>query len=84
VSPGDHAISLPEIADIRPRSFHDTGGIHAGDEWKVEVWIVRACGARASFRIGWIDTRITDSDQHFTMFGSGIGTSFKCITSGSP
>jgi hypothetical protein len=58
------------IGDIRPRSFDDTRGIHAGNEWKINVSIsiARACAlARAGFRIGWIDARIADPDQYFTI-----------------
>src|SRR5882724_993263 len=65
-APSDLAIPLSEFGDVRPGSLHDTGGIHAGDEWKREV-IARAC-----FRIGWIDTRIADADQCLS-WGSGTG-----------
>jgi hypothetical protein len=41
-APGDFAISLLEIGDIRPRSLDDTGGIHAGDKRDGDVSIAIA------------------------------------------
>jgi hypothetical protein len=64
-APGHDPISSTEFSDIRPRSFHGTGGIHAGDEWKGDARA--AAEAPACFRIGRIDTRVSDPDQYFTL-----------------
>jgi hypothetical protein len=43
--PSDHAISLPQSSGVRPRALHNTGSIHVGDEWNLEISysIARAC-----------------------------------------
>src|SRR5579871_5433575 len=64
-TPRDYAISLLELGDIGPRLLHDTGGIHAGNEWKPDflISIASACAlTRACFRVSRIDPRIADPD----------------------
>jgi hypothetical protein len=68
-APSDEPIAWTEFSDIRPRLFHDTSSIHAGDEWKRHA---RTCAeASACFRVGWIHTRIADADQYFTILWLG-------------
>src|SRR5579864_1284358 len=63
-----HSVSLPEFGDTRPGSLNDAGGIHAGDEWKLNLPIPVAPArtvACTRFRVSWIDTRVADPDQYF-------------------
>src|SRR5690242_12765959 len=59
----DHRVCA---GSVLPRKHIDQRYAH-----KVDVSILRACGARPSFRVGRIDTRIADSDQHFTILRLG-------------